>query len=358
MQAEAYRADQQERYWQAVQENDVRMNGVFVYAVKSTGIYCLPSCPSRLPRREHVAFFAGPEDAEREGFRPCRRCQPKRESAESEHIALVKRLCAYIQEHLEEPLTLSDLSEQAHMSPFHLQRVFKRVMGITPYQYVEASRMRYLKDRLKDGEQVTTALYEAGFSSPSRLYERSAAQMGMSPVVYSNGGKGMTISYTLVSSPLGRLLVAATERGICEVRIGENDEELLAGLRADYEAAQMQKDNVVLTEWVTVLLRHLEGQQPDLHLPVDVQATAFQWKVWKELLKIPYGETRSYGEIARALGDPKKARAVANACASNPVALVIPCHRVVRNNGAPGGYRWGIKRKQQLLDQERHHKDV
>lgn len=344
---------QEEVYWQAVQEKDIRMDGVFVYAVRSTGIYCHPSCPSRRPRREQVSFFDRPAQAEQAGYRPCRRCQPRDTTTGEAHVTLIQRVCTYIEQHLEEPLTLTTLGEQVGMSPYHLQRVFKHIMSITPHQYVEAQRLKQLKERLKEGETVTTAMYDAGYSSTSRLYERSATQLGMTPTVYQRGGRGMSIHYTIVDSPLGRLLVAGTEKGICSVCIGEIDAELEAALRKEYPAAEIEPDSSsILSAWVCDLLHHLQGQQPHLALPIDVQASAFQWRVWRELQAIPYGETRSYGEIARALGDARKARAVAQACATNPVAIVIPCHRVVRENGATGGYRWGSQRKQQLLQRE------
>ncbi len=345
---------QEEAYWQAVQQKDIQMDGVFVYAVRSTGIYCHPSCPSRRPRREQVVFFALPEQAEQAGFRPCRRCQPNETATGEAHVDLVQRVCAYIEQHLEEPLTLTMLGEQVGMSPYHLQRVFKHIMSITPHQYAEAQRLKQLKERLKEGETVTTALYDAGYSSASRLYERTATHLGMTPTVYQRGGRGMSIHYTIVDCPrLGRLLVAGTEKGICAVCLGEVDEKLEAALRKEYPAAEIERDGSILTEWVSELLAHLSGQQPHLALPIDVQATAFQWRVWKALQAIPYGETRSYSEIARELGDAKKARAVAQACATNPVAIVVPCHRVVRENGDTGGYRWGSERKKQLLVRER-----
>lgn len=343
---------QEEEYWQAVLNREAQWNGVFVYAVRSTGVYCNPSCPSRRPHREQVSFFALPAYAEEAGYRPCRRCRPGETSADEPHVALVQQVCTYIEEHIEEPLTLVELGEQVHLSSYHLQRVFKQVMGITPRQYAEACRLKQLKTKLKDGESVTMALYDAGYSSTSRLYERTATQLGMTPVAYQRGGRGMDIHYTIVNCPLGRLLVGGTEKGICSVCLGDEDEKLVEALQSEYPAAEIQHDGSILGEWVDELLRHLRGQQPHLNLPIDVQATAFQWRVWQELQAIPYGSTRSYREVALALGDAKKARAVALACAANPVALVVPCHRVVRENGVVGGYRWGTERKQQLLAQE------
>jgi AraC family transcriptional regulator, regulatory protein of adaptative response / methylated-DNA-[protein]-cysteine methyltransferase len=225
-------------------------------------------------------------------------------------------------------------------------------MGITPRQYAEAYRRGQLKTQLKEGESVTRALYEVGYSSSSRLYERTPAQLGMTPTAYRRGGKGMSISYTTVDCPLGRLLVAATEKGVCAVSLGDSDTSLESTLLSEYPAATIERDDHRLGQWVNALLNYLSGEQPHLKLPIDVQSTAFQWRVWEELQTIPYGSTRSYSEIAQAVGNPRAARAVAQACATNPVALVIPCHRVVRENGDPGGYRWGKDRKEHLLAQE------
>jgi len=340
----------EEQCWQAVLSRDARSDGTFVYAVRSTGIYCNPSCPSRKPRREQVAFFALPQAAEQAGFRPCRRCSPRETVTGEPHVLLVQRACAYIEEHCEEALSLTTLSEAMSMSPFHLQRVFKRITGITPYQYIETCRLKRLKERLKEGEAVTTAMYDAGYGSSSRLYER--ARLGMTPTTYRKGGQGMKIHYSITNSALGRLLVAATEKGICSVCLGDADAILEAALISEYPAATIECDDGEMSVWIEMLVRYLDGQQPDLNLPLDVQATAFEWRVWTALQAIPYGETRSYSEIAQAIGNPKGVRAVANACASNPVALIVPCHRVVRNNGDIGGYRWGIERKQSLLRQE------
>ncbi|HEY6410349.1 MAG TPA: bifunctional DNA-binding transcriptional regulator/O6-methylguanine-DNA methyltransferase Ada [Ktedonobacteraceae bacterium] len=344
---------QEEIYWQAVLARDNTSDGSFVYAVSSTGIYCNPSCSSRRAQRQHVLFFSQPEAAEKAGFRACRRCHPGEPSLLETQVALVQRACRYIESHLDGPLTLATLGEQAHLSPYHLQRVFKRVMGITPRQYAEAYRLGQLKTQLKEGESVTRALYEVGYSSSSRLYERTSAQLGMTPSVYRRGGKGMCINYTIVNCPLGRLLVAATTKGVCAVSLGDSDAALESTLVSEYPAATIERDDHQLGQWVSALLDYLSGEHPHLTLPIDVQATAFQWRVWEELQSIPYGSTRSYSEIAQAVGNPRAARAVANACATNPVALVIPCHRVVRENGEPGGYRWGKERKEHLLVQEK-----
>ncbi len=343
---------QDERYWQAVLTRDNTSDGAFVYAVRSTGIYCNPSCPSRKPQREQILFFTRPEAAEQAGFRACRRCRPGEPSLLENQVELVQQTCRYIESHLEGPVTLATLGEQVHLSPYHLQRVFKRVMGITPRQYAEAYRLGQLKTQLKDGNSVTRALYEVGYSSSSRLYERTPAQLGMTPTVYRRGGKGMCINYTIVNCPLGRILVAATEKGVCAVCLGDSDTSLESTLISEYPSAQIQRDDHQLGQWVNALLDYLSGEQPHLNLPIDVQATAFQWRVWEALQAIPYGSTRSYSEIAQAIGKPGATRAVAQACATNPVALIVPCHRVVRQNGDSGGYRWGKERKQRLLAQE------
>lgn len=341
-------------YWQSVQTRDKNADGSFVYAVRSTKIYCRPSCPSRRPKREQVVFFPLPEAAEQAGFRPCRRCQPRNaDGYTNEQIEFIQQACRAIEAHLDDDLSLASLGAQLHISPHHLQRSFKRIMGITPRQYAETCRLGQFKSRLRDGESVTRAMYEAGYSSSSRLYERAPEHLGMTPTTYRKGGLGMTVHYTIVDCPLGRLLVAATNRGICGVSLGDSDAALEAALRKEYPAAHIHRDESKLGEWVGAFLSYLNGRQPDLNLPVDVQATAFQWQVWEALRAIPSGSTRSYSEVARTVGHPQAARAVARACATNPVALVIPCHRVVRENGDLGGYRWGTERKQRLLTQEK-----
>ncbi len=350
---------QGEDCWQAVLARDVRFDKRFVYAVRSTGIYCRPSCPSRRPRREQVVFYPLPEAAQRAGFRPCRRCQPE-VARRNRQAELVERICRAIEASLEGsegPLTLAALSAQAGVGPHHLQRSFKRVMGITPRQYADARRLGRLKTRLRAGQDVTGALYEAGYGSSRALYERAPAQLGMTPATYRKGGRGMRIGYTVVDCPLGRLLVGATERGVCAVCLGNSDSALEAALRKEYPSAEIYADknglgHAGLSRWVSAFLNHLSGKVPHLDLPIDVQATAFQWRVWEELRAIPYGNTRSYSEIAKALGHPKAVRAVARACATNPVAVLVPCHRVVQQDGSLGGYRWGLERKRALLAQE------
>lgn len=339
--------------WEAVLARDGLADGAFVYAVRTTGVYCRPSCPSRRPRRENVTFFAFPEAAEWAGYRACRRCRPREAAPRHPQVEMVRRACHYIEAQMDGPPTLAALGAHVGSSPHHLQRTFRRLLGITPRQYADAHRVRRLKARLQAGETVTDAMYGAGFGSSRSLYERAPAQLGMTPATYRRGGAGARIGYTIVACPLGRLLVAATGRGVCAVSLGEDDGGMERALRDEYPAAQLQRDDDALRAWVAALLDHLAGQRPHLDLPLDVQATAFQWRVWEQLRAIPYGSTRSYSEIARALGQPTAARAVARACATNPVALIVPCHRVVREDGSASGYRWGLERKQSLLAQER-----
>ena len=343
--------------WSAVLSRDASRDGSFVFAVRSTGIYCLPSCPARRPRREQVRFFQLPEAAEQAGFRACRRCHPRRARTSDPQVDLARRICHAIDEHDEEPLTLKTLSTQTAVSAHHLQRTFKEVMGITPRQYAESRRLRQFKANVKNGKSVTAAMYDAGYGSSRGLYEKSSAQLGMTPATYRRGGRGMRIIYTIADCPLGRVLVAATERGVCSVALGDEDSELTAALFAEYPNASIDsKDTLIspsLNLWLDSVLEHLKGKSPRIELPLDIQATAFQWRVWEELRRIPLGSTKSYQEVANAIGKPKAARAVAGACAGNHLALVIPCHRVIRGDKSLGGYRWGLDRKQQLLEKER-----
>jgi AraC family transcriptional regulator of adaptative response/methylated-DNA-[protein]-cysteine methyltransferase len=347
-----------EQHWQAVLNRDARFDGVFVYAVSSTGIYCRPSCPSRRPRREGVRFFADARDAEQARFRACKRCRPGKADPERLDESLTRRACAAIDAAEGTPLTLTALGATLGVSPGHLQRTFTRTLGITPRQYAAARRAGEVKERLRTGDSIAGALYDAGYGSSSRLYEGASATLGMTPAAYRRGGKGMRISYTIAASQLGRLLVAATPRGVCAVSLGDADTDLEAGLRREYPAAAIGRDDEGLGVWLAAILDHLDGRLPVLNLPLDLQGTAFQWRVRALLQAIPYGETRSYGELARELGNPGAARAVARVCATNPVALAIPCHRVVRGDGDEGGYRWGVQRKHALLAREQEHAEA
>jgi AraC family transcriptional regulator of adaptative response/methylated-DNA-[protein]-cysteine methyltransferase len=343
------------RLWRAVTSRDSRMDGAFVYAVRSTGIYCLPSCPARLPQRHQVVFFRAAQEAQRRGFRPCRRCWPHA-AARAAEAALVARLCRAIEEQSEtheseEPL--GKLAAEAGMSSGRLQRAFRRLVGITPRRYQDQLRLRHFKHRLRRERDVTTAMYEAGYGSPSRLYERSNHQLGMTPATYGRGGRGMEIRYTVAASPIGPVLVAGTERGLAAVYLGRSDAELTAVLRREYPEARITRNPARVSGWVRQIVRHLAGRQSRLDLPLDIQGTAFQRRVWDALRRIPYGQTRSYTDVARELGRPQARRAVARACATNPVSLVIPCHRVIRGDGELGGYGGGVARKKALLEGEK-----
>jgi len=339
-----------EIYWNAVRRNDSRFNGAFVYAVRSTGIYCKPSCSSRLPKRENVAFFDSFETAEREGFRACRRCRPQSAKADLQ-TALVLCACRVIER--EERISLEELGARLNLSAAHLQKIFKEIVGVSPKKFAELKRLEKFRNEIKKGGDVTGAMYEAGFGSSSRLYENVAGKLGMTPKTYAKKGKNMTINYTIAESELGKLLVARTEKGVCAVTFGDDAETLAENLRKEYANAAISENNADLKDYVEALLAHLAGKNKTLDLPLDLQATAFQMRVWDALRKIPYGETVSYQDIAAALGNKNAVRAVATACASNRVALLIPCHRVVRRSGELSGYRWGVERKKAILEKEK-----
>ncbi len=343
----------QDHLWQIVLTRDSSYDGVFVFGVRSTGIYCRPSCPARRALRKQVEFFPLPEAAEQAGFRACRRCHPRLAGLKASRVAMVQKACQYLESSHENLRTLSDLSQHIGMSPFHLQRTFKDVMGITPRQYAEARRTERFKEELRGGRAIVDAMYEVGFGSSSRVYEKASTLLGMTPATYGRCGKGAAISYTIMPCDLGQLLVASTDRGLCAVKLGDSEATLEAELLAEFKAAQLERDDSVLQAPVQDLLRYLYGKQPHIDLPLEIRATAFQYRVWQELRTIPYGETRSYSDVAKAIGKPNAVRAVARACATNPIALVIPCHRVVGRNGSLSGYRWGLERKQILLERER-----
>jgi AraC family transcriptional regulator of adaptative response/methylated-DNA-[protein]-cysteine methyltransferase len=328
-----------------------------LYGVTTTGIYCRPSCPSRRPKRDNVAFFSSAEAAERAGFRACQRCRPNR--AKSSNPA-VQRARDYIDSHItdlsEERITLELLGEESGLSPYHLQRKFKELLGLTPAQYIRARKSERLKGGLKRGETVSRATFGAGYGSSSRVYSDADARLGMTPATYRRGGAGARIDYLSVKTSLGTLLIGATDRGVCAVALGDDEKHLEAALESEYPAATRSRvtaPSSQLAAWVEEIVAAVDGERSGLHVPLDVQASAFQWRVWRELQKIPFGETRTYTDIAKSIGSPRAARAVASACANNRVAVVIPCHRVVRRGGELGGYRWGIERKRRLVEKER-----
>jgi AraC family transcriptional regulator of adaptative response/methylated-DNA-[protein]-cysteine methyltransferase len=338
--------------WAIVAARDRRFDGDFVYAVTTTGIYCRPSCPARRPHREHVRYFATPQEAEAAGYRACRRCRPASPAGTSGEQA-VEQARAYVDAHLDEVITLEQLAAVVGLSPSHLQRTFKRLVGISPKEYQDARRLEAYKETVREGGNVLDATFEAGFGSSQALYNHAASGLGMTPATYRRGGDGLQIRYTTLASAFGRLLVAVTEQGVCAVSLGEEDKALVTSLEVEFpQASTITRDDEALRPWAEPIVAYLDGVHAHPTVPVDLQGTDFQRRVWKVLQEIPYGETRTYGEIAAAIGQPSAARAVAQACAANRVALVVPCHRVVRQDGAPGGYRWGPQRKQALLAQE------
>lgn len=349
--AALHQPDVVDERWKAVLTRDRRADGGFVYGVTSTGVFCRPSCPSRRPLRANVRFFDSPGEAERGGFRACRRCRPL-ESADEPWIAKVARACRRIA-NTDQRLPLATLAGQAGSSPYHFLRNFQRIVGVSPREFADARRFDGVKRRLREQGDVTTAIVDAGYGSSSRFYERAVPRLAMTPVTYRDGGRGQTIRYAVAASPIGRVLVGATERGICRVALGDSDKTLLEALRAEFPRADVVHAQDGLHAWVTQVVGRLAGRVPSVELPLDIRGTAFQWQVWTALMAIPEGETRTYGDVARALGRPSAARAVARACSSNPAALVIPCHRVVPAAGGVGGYRWGVERKKRILARER-----
>jgi AraC family transcriptional regulator of adaptative response/methylated-DNA-[protein]-cysteine methyltransferase len=339
--------------WQAVLARDTRSDGRFVYAVESTGIYCRPSCPSRKPKRRSVRFFAGPDVAELAGFRECRRCQPRAGVPPAPGLDHVRTAARFIAAHADEPITLSILAAHVGTSPFHLQRTFSRLLGVSPRGYQDALRAQRFRRDLRSGKPLTGAIYDAGYGSSSRVYEQRPTGRGITPGEYRSGAKGMSIAFTIVSSSLGRLLVAGTSKGLCSVKLGDRDDALERDLHREYPSADIVRARGGLADWVKQIVAHLDGRVPNIDLPLDIKATAFQWKVWRRLQSIPYGQTCSYSEVARAIGAPRAVRAVARACATNHVCLVVPCHRVVQKDGGLGGYRWGVERKRRLLQKEK-----
>jgi AraC family transcriptional regulator, regulatory protein of adaptative response / methylated-DNA-[protein]-cysteine methyltransferase len=337
--------------WDGVVKRMKTLDGQFVYAVKTTGVFCRPSCPSRRPKKENVEFFPDADSARKTGYRDCARCRPGEAGSSTDMIA--EQVREFIENNLSESLTLETIGRAIGSSPFYLQRVFKAKTGMTPRAYAEECRLKAVKKALSDGRQVTEALYEAGYSSASRLYERSSQQLGMTPGTYARGGAGELINYAMSNSPLGRLLMAGTARGICFLQFGSSEPELKRAMFAEFEAATIVQNAEPLSAWINALHDYFAGCGDASAIPVEMSGTVFQQAVWRYLRQIPAGETRTYSDVASAIGQPKAVRAVANACASNKVALAIPCHRVVRQNGSPGGYRWGSKRKQQLIKMEK-----
>ena len=340
--------------WQAVLKRDRSYNGICFYGVMTTYIYCRFHCPSKKPLVENTRFFFSKEGAEKAGLRPCKRCRP--DKAEEPLIngteSKVLKVCHYI-ESCDYIPTLEELSQQINLSSFHLQRVFKNILGITPRNYADAHRQSRFKKALKTGENIALATYDAGYGSSSRLYEKSSRFLGMTPRTYQQHGIGQKIYYSVVKCPLGLLLLARTKKGICAIRIGDSPKDLIHELKNEFKHATINETKPESSKWPQMLINYLSGSTPWPKLPYDVKATAFQRKVLDYLTSIPEGQTMHYSEVASAIGQPKATRAVARACATNPVALVIPCHRVVPKTGGVGGYRWGSERKTKLLAMEK-----
>ncbi|MGF6769647.1 AraC family transcriptional regulator of adaptative response/methylated-DNA-[protein]-cysteine methyltransferase [Paraburkholderia sp. GAS199] len=338
--------------WDAVTHRNAQADGAFFYAVKTTGVFCRPSCASRQPRRENVDFFTNVDAARAAGYRDCKRCQP---GGLPRELEIVRRACAVLDAEPQQRLTLAQLSDAVHVSAFHLQRLFKRVVGVSPRQYQAAQRGAALRGALQSGADVTRATLDAGFGSPSRMYDSASAELGMAPSAFRRKGAGLTVRYAHAPTSLGYVLIAATGKGICKIAFGDDATLLAAELRDEFSNAELVEDTASLAPFLAQIDAYLRGTRQDFDLPLDIAATAFRQRVWDALRRIPYGETRSYSEIAEAVGSPRAVRAVATACATNPVALAIPCHRVVQKGGALAGYRWGLPRKAALLDNEAQH---
>ena len=337
--------------WAAVAARDRAADGTFFYSVKTTGVYCRPSCGSRTPRPENVAFHATAAEAERAGFRPCKRCRPDRASTDTRRDRLVAELCRHI-ERAERVPALEELAQIAGLSPFHLHRVFKAATGVTPRQYAAAHRSRRVRAALEERRTVTEAIYDAGYNSSGRFYDDAAGLLGMTPTRFRAGGADTEIRFAIGESSLGAILVAATERGVCAILLGDDPDALARDLQDRFPRARLVGGDRDFERMVAEVVGFVEHPRVGIDLPLDIRGTAFQQRVWQALREIPAGSTVSYSEVARRIGAPRSVRAVAHAVASNRLAVAIPCHRVVRNDGALAGYRWGVERKRALLERE------
>jgi AraC family transcriptional regulator of adaptative response/methylated-DNA-[protein]-cysteine methyltransferase len=340
-----------EARWEAVVDRNRAADGAFFFAVRTTGVYCRPSCGARLPRRENVAFHTTPADAEAAGFRACLRCKPNLDRSEDAQAKAVARACRAIED-AEEPPTLETLAKIAGQSPWHFHRVFKAATGVTPKAYADAHRGKRVRDELKRADTVTEAIYSAGFNSNGRFYAASDDLLGMTPTGFREGGAGATIRFALGECSLGAILVAATDKGVCAIMLGDDPQALVRVFQDDFPNAQLVGGDNDFERIVAAVVGFVEGAPSEFKLPLDVRGTAFQQRVWQALRDIPAGKTASYSEIAAKIGAPASVRAVAGACASNKIAIAIPCHRVVRTDGSLSGYRWGVERKRALLQRE------
>jgi AraC family transcriptional regulator of adaptative response/methylated-DNA-[protein]-cysteine methyltransferase len=338
--------------WAALEKRDGTAAGRFFYGVRTTGVYCRPGCTSRRPLRRNTVFFETTAAAEKAGLRACKRCRPTEPSAASRHLTAIEKACALLRSSETTP-SLGELADAACISRFHFHRVFKQITGVTPRDYARSHRLGRLGEQLDAGQPIAASIYASGFGSSSRAYEAAPAGLGMTPGARRRGGTGETIRFVTVATPLGWALVAATERGICMTALGDDRDSLGAALRQRFPAAAVVAEDAGLKEWADRIVRFITAPDQNLELPLDIRGTAFQARVWRALQKIPLGKTASYAEIAAALGQPKAVRAVAQACAANKLALIVPCHRVIRSDGDLGGYRWGLERKRALLARER-----
>lgn len=340
-----------EVYWRAVQNKDRRFDGIFFTCVKTTKIFCRPICTARLPKRENIEFCENWQTAESKGFRACLRCKPKSEIFINPQIEKIVKACEILE--TEDEITLEIIGERLKLNPNHLQKIFKEIIGVSPKKYIENLRLEKFKAEIKNGNDLVSSIYEAGYGSSRSLYENVSGKLGMTPKVYQKGGNGMKINYATADCNLGKILVARTEKGICSVTFGDDEKFLTDNLVAEFSKAEISKDSTNLSDAINLIIENISGKNKQIDLPLDLQATAFQMQVWEALRKIPFGETQSYQQVAESIGNKKAVRAVARACATNRVAIVIPCHRVIASNGSLSGFRWGIERKKQLLDNEK-----
>jgi len=339
--------------WRAVIEKDIRGDGQFWYAVKTTGVYCRPSCPSRQPNRENVGFYTNVKDAEKSGFRACKRCDPKGAGLAGKHAKAVATACRLIEQADEVP-NLTEIANAVSMSLGYFHRLFKASTGLTPKDYANGHRAGRVKDALSKRQTVTEAIYEAGFNSNGRFYADSTKMLGMKPSEYRSGGAGYTIRFAIGESYLGSILVAASEKGVCAIHLGDDPDLLARILQDQFPKAEIIGGDKEFEKLVANVVGFMESPEVGFKLPLDIRGTAFQQRVWKELQRIPVGDTISYAELAKRIGSPKSVRAVAQACGANTIAVAIPCHRVVRTNGDISGYRWGVARKKKLLSVEKN----
>jgi len=337
--------------WQAVVSGDASADGTFVYAVKTTGIYCAPSCPSRQPNPENIFYFDNAEAAEQAGFRPCKRCRQGLVSLAQFHAQRVEKACRLLEES-NEMLTLNQLAADVGISPYHFHRLFKALTGVTPKKYQQAQRARRVRETLPDSATVTEAIHAAGYPSDGRFYETAGATLGMTPQGFRSGGRDVRVWFAIAESSLGAILVAESQRGICAILLGDDPHALIIELQNSFPQAELLGGDPDFERRIALIVGFVEAPQLGLDLPLDIRGTAFQQRVWQALRDIPPGTTASYGDIARQIGSPKSVRAVAGACAANLLAVAIPCHRVVKTDGNISGYRWGVERKRTLLARE------